>query len=81
MTDPKTLPPIPEDQAAAEKKGHPAPGAHDGKTGGETGGKRGASNFDGPSHGTNAQTGKRVGTEDERNAPGISTDKKADDTR
>nr|WP_295661068.1 hypothetical protein [Polymorphobacter sp.] len=33
------------------------------------------------SAGNNAQTGTPSGTENEQNAPGISTDKKADDTK
>lgn len=33
------------------------------------------------SEGTNAQSGTPSGTETERDAPGISTDKKADDTK
>ena len=40
-----------------------------------------AQNGSGHSVGTNAQSGKPSGTETERDAPGISTDKGSDDTK
>ena len=43
------------------------------------GGSKPATGGDGG--GTNAQTGEKSGTETERDAPGMSTDKKADDTK
>ena len=81
MTDPATLPPIPEDEATELKAAKPPHGADDGKSGGGTGGSRGEANFSQASHGINAQTGQPAGTENERSAPGISTDKRSDDTR
>jgi len=66
-----------QDQSAAR----PPHGADGGKSGGSTAGSRGASNFTQASHGTNALTGQRKGTENEKSAPGISTDKHADDTK
>ena len=56
--------------------------ADDGKAGGETmGGKPGTAAASGGEAGINAQSGVRSGSETERNAPGMSTDKKADDTK
>ena len=81
MTDPAQLPPVPEHEAADLKAAKPPYGADDGKRGGKAGGARGGANFGDASHGTNAQTGKPTGAEDERAAPGISTDKRSDDTR
>lgn len=74
----------PRDGAAAESKAKPPAGpVDDGKVGGQSqGGRAGAGNFDGhDAAGVNAQTGQPAGAEDERTAPGISTDKKADDTK
>lgn len=45
------------------------------------GGHAGPSNATGDGAGTNAQSGTAAGSEGERHAPGISTDKKADDTK
>ena len=75
--------PLPLDRGDAERKGRPAGGQADsGKHGGASqGGRPGTRSVAGPSHGTNAQTGGSAGREDERSAPGISTDKKADDTK
>ncbi len=78
----------PTDPAAFEDSSHqdmsaakPPHGADDGKSGGATGGRRGAPNFTQDSHGTNALNGKAKGAENEKAAPGISTDKRSDDTK
>ena len=56
--------------------------AEDGKSGGQMNkGKPGQSNAPGSGAGVNAQSGQPSGTETERHAPGMSTDKKADDTK
>lgn len=56
--------------------------ADDGKSGGQVhNGTPGESNAPGSSAGTNAQSGALSGTESERHAPGMSTDKKGDDTK
>ena len=56
--------------------------ADDGKSGGRSmGGTAGVASVAGGGAGINAQTGKPSGKETERVAPGISTDKKADDTK
>lgn len=76
--------PLPPDKMEAEKKAKPPrDSADDGKSGGRHhDGKPGAANFEGhDSAGHNAQTGHKSGAETERTAPGISTDKKADDTK
>ena len=75
--------PVSPERAEAEMTGRPRRGqAEDGRTGGQSqGGHLGRPNSPGDGTGTNAQTGKRSGSESEREAPGISTDKKADDTR
>lgn len=66
----------------AASKAKPPGGIDDGKSGGHQGGERGPGNFRGhDAAGTNAQTGRSAGTETERTAPGISTEKKADDTK
>lgn len=76
-------PPMPLDRAQDEMKGKPPHGASDGKDGGRSqGGKASPGNFDGDdTHGRNMQSGTRQGAESEETAPGISTDKKADDTK
>ena len=66
-----------KDQSAAK----PPHGADDGKSGGSTGGSRGTGNFAEESHGTNALNGQTKGSESEKSAPGISTEKHADDTK
>jgi len=78
MPDPMTAPDGTND---AESTAKPPHGADDGKAGGRRGGAKHAPNFPAPTHGTNAQSCAKAGTEDERTAPGISTDKKADDTK
>ena len=56
--------------------------ADDGKAGGESlGGQIGTPATGGDGAGINVQSGEKSGTETERNAPGMSTDKKADDTK
>ena len=66
-----------QDLAAAK----PPHGADDGKSGGSTAGTQGASNFSQDSRGTNALNGQTSGAESEKSAPGISTDKRSDDTK
>lgn len=76
--------PLPADVIEAEKKAKPPRNAaDDGKTGGQVNrGDPGQGNFRGhDAAGTNAMTGQPGGDENERTAPGISTDKKADDTK
>ena len=76
--------PLPLDKGHAEKAGRP-PGnsADDGKHGGQTqGGKPGSTQMgQSDAAGTNAQSGQKSGTETEQDAPGMSTEKKADDTK
>lgn len=56
--------------------------AEDGKAGGQMQqGEPGQSNAPGSGAGTNAQSRQPSGTETERNAPGISMGRKADDTK
>ena len=56
--------------------------AEDGKSGGQVhDGQPGRSNSPGGGAGTYAGFGAPSGTETERHAPGMSTDKKADDTK
>lgn len=84
MTEPRKGDTTLEADAQAETAARPDRGqAEDGKAGGQVhGGDPGSSQFGrGESDGTNAQTGGASGTESERNAPGVSTDKKADDTK
>lgn len=75
--------PLSPDRAEAERKGRPPSGAaEDGRNGGILHrGKPGNPSDAGAGQGTNAQTGRPSGAEQERGAPGISTDKKADDTK
>jgi len=80
--------PLTADRGEAEKKARPPHGADDGKTGGHTQGKAGqqgkAAAVRSPGEhtaGINAQSGQESGSETERDAPGISTDKWADDTK
>ena len=75
--------PMSPDQAETEQKAKPPHGADDGKVGGQTqGGVPAAGNFGGQhAAGTNAQSGRAAGAETERDAPGMSTEKNADDTR
>lgn len=75
--------PIRPDRAEAERKGRPRRGqAEDGRDGGLlNSGQPGPPAAVGHGAGTNAQTGRPSGTEQERDAPGMSTDKKADDTK
>ena len=63
--------PMPEDAAEKEKAARPPHGADSGKAGGQKGGAHDRPNFSQPSNGTDA----------ERSAPGIATDKKSDDTK
>jgi len=81
---PRDVDPMSPDAMAAEDAALPPRGAvDDGKTGGILHrGEAGDGNFRGhAAAGHNAQTGVPSGTEAERTAPGISTDKKADDTK
>ena len=78
MADPMTMP---DGTGEADSKAKPPRSADDGKAGGRRGGAQHRPDFTAPSHGTNAQTGAPSAHEDERTAPGIATDKKADDTR
>lgn len=56
--------------------------AEDGKHGGQSmGGHPGAPSTASDGAGINAQSGEKSGSETERDAPGMSTDKNADDTR
>jgi hypothetical protein len=76
--------PLPADEGNAERIGRPERGkADDGKSGGiSQGGKTSQGMGTGTgSPGTNAQRGGESGSENERNAPGMSTEKKADDTK
>ncbi len=59
----------------------PPHGADDGKSGGTAAGSRGPQNFTQDSHGTNALNSRATGAETEKSAPGISTDKRSDDTK
>ena len=72
----------PEDSAGQdESAAKPPHGADDGKAGGSAGGARGGQNFGDDSHGTNALNQRPVAGENEKAAPGISTDKRSDDTK
>ena len=76
--------PLPLDEGHAEKAGRPPrDSADDGKHGGQTqGGVPGKTQMGrGDAAGVNAQSGRKSGTETERDAPGMSTEKKADDTK
>lgn len=75
--------PLSGDEAAEAKAGRPPYGADDGKSGGRTqGGMAGTpTSSAGSGDGTNAQRGGASGTENDRDAPGASTHKKADDLR
>ena len=75
--------PVAPDKAEAERKGRPPRGqADDGRDGGVLHrGYASTAATPGVGRGDNAQTGRPSGAEDERNAPGIATDKKADDTK
>ena len=76
--------PLPLDEGQAEKAARPPrDSADDGKHGGQSqGGAPGATQMGrGDAAGTNAQSGTPSGSEHERNAPGMSTEKKADDTK
>lgn len=75
--------PLSPERAEAERKGRPPRGAaDDGRDGGILHrGKPGTPSDAGTGRGTNAQTGRASAAEQERGAPGISTDKKADDTK
>ncbi len=66
-----------QDMSAAK----PPHGADDGKSGGSTAGTRGRPNFAQDSHDTNVLTGETKGAEREKAAPGISTNKRSDDTK
>lgn len=65
------------------EKGRPHSPPEDGRAGGASqGGRASPGNFSGqPAAGINVQSGRESGTENERTAPGMSTDKKQDDTR
>lgn len=81
---PQDKAPLPLDQGQAECRGRPkGDEADDGKSGGiSLGGQVSEGNFKGDdSAGSNAQRGGPSGSEVERTAPGMSTDKKADDTK
>lgn len=75
--------PVSPEQAESELKGRPRRGqADDGRDGGILHrGHPGNSAAPAAGFGDNAQTGQPSGAEHERGAPGISTDKKADDTK
>lgn len=83
MTAPPEGGPATEAEYDAGKAAQPDRGqADDGKAGGQSlGGRIGTPATGGDGGGTNAQTGEKSGTETERDAPGMSTDKKADDTK
>ncbi len=66
-----------QDMAAAK----PPHGADDGKSGGSTAGSQGGANFGQDSHGTNVLNNQTKGAESEKTAPGISSDKRSDDTK
>jgi len=76
--------PLPLDEGGDERVGRP-PGASadDGKSGGQSqGGAPGRTQMgDDHAAGTNVQSGRKSGTETEQEAPGMSTEKKADDTK
>ena len=76
--------PLPLDEGHAEKTGRPPrDSADDGKHDGQSqGGVHGATQMGrDDAAGTNAQSGRKSGSETERSAPGMSTEKKADDTK
>ena len=76
--------PLPLDEGREEMAAKPRRGqAEDGKTGGRSqGGRAAGDQFGTPGGaGTNAQRAGPSGTESEREAPGMSTDKKPDDTK
>lgn len=80
---PEGRPPALEAETEPHMAAQPARGqADDGKAGGASnGGTPTSSAHRGDGAGVNAQSGNASGSEHERNAPGISTDKKADDTK
>lgn len=68
--------------SAQERRPPPGDTSDDGRTGGQVqDGEPGHGNFAAASGGVNAQSGRAAGVESERDAPGASTDKKADDLR
>ena len=78
----------PEDEPLSLEEGHaervgrpPRDAADDGKSGGQSQGGRVRDGMTGEGGGTNTQRGGPAGSEDEREAPGMSTEKKADDTK
>lgn len=82
MTAPTEGGPATEAEYEAENSAKPDRGeADDGKTGGQEARGRPAPPRAGDGIGINAQNGEPSGAETERNAPGISTDKKIDDTK
>ena len=83
MTAPPEGGPATEAEYEADKAAKPDRGqADDGKTGGQSlGGVPSLPISRGANAGVNAQNGKISGSETERDAPGMSTDKKADDTK
>ncbi len=83
MTGPRKGDTALEADAQKETAARPDRGqAEDGKSGGQVHtGTPGRSNAAGEGAGINAQSGSRSGSETERHAPGMSTDKKADDTK
>lgn len=81
---PQDKAPLPLDQGQSERRGRPhGAEADDGKAGGASlGGQASTGNFRGDdSAGSNAQRGGPSGNEVERTSPGMSTEKKADDTK
>jgi hypothetical protein len=89
---PQDFPPVPLDEGQAERRGRPhGAEADDGKSGGTSlGGQASGGNFKGDdSAGNNAQRSGASdsnqsgasGAEVERTSPGMSTEKKADDTK
>lgn len=83
MTAPRKGDTVLEVDAQQQTAARPDRGqAEDGKSGGRLHtGAPGASNAPGDGGGLNAQSGARSGAETERQAPGMSTDKNADDTK
>ena len=83
MPEPVEGGPATEAEYDAHKAAKPDGGeADDGKQGGQSmGGRRGPASAASDGVGINAQSGGKSGSESERGAPGMSTDKKADDTR
>lgn len=83
MTAPAEGGPATEAEYDAGKAAKPDRGqADDGKAGGRSlGGQTGTPSVASDGAGINAQSGEKSGSETERGAPGMSTDKQADDTR